>query len=289
MRALVTGAGGQVGRALLRFAPPGVVALGALHADLDIGDVRAVERVLAEQNPQVVINAAAFTAVDKAESEPEAAARVNAVGPRVLAEAAQAKNIRLIHVSTDFVFDGCAWLPYRVDAEPRPLSVYGRTKLDGECAIRSVLGNATIMLRTAWVYDAKGRNFLNTMLRLMRENGRVRVVADQVGTPTSADSVATALWRLAADGGLLGTFHWTDAGVASWYDFAVAIAEEGAAVGLVSDAVAVEPIATCDYPTPAKRPAYSVLDTRSTCEALGLRPIHWRTALKRVLGEMALA
>lgn len=289
MKVLVTGAGGQVGRALLRLAPAGVVAFGARHADLDIGDVRAVERVLADQDPQVVINAAAYTAVDKAESEPEAAARVNFIGPRLLAEAARARDIQLIHVSTDFVFDGCAWLPYRVDAEPRPQSVYGRTKLDGERAIRSVLGDAATILRTAWVYDATGRNFLNTMLRLMREKGRVRVVADQVGTPTSADSVATALWRLAADRGVSGTFHWTDAGVASWYDFALAIAEEGAAAGLLPDTVDVEPIATCDYPTLAKRPAYSVLDKRSTCEALGLRLVHWRAALRRVLGEMALA
>lgn len=289
MKVLVTGAGGQIGRALLRLAPTGVDVCGALRADLDISNARTVERVCAEYAPQVVINTAAYTAVDEAEKQPDAAALVNATGCRVLAETARAMHLRLIHVSTDFVFDGCAWVPYRVDSEPRPLSVYGRTKLDGECAIRSVLGDATTILRTAWVYDAAGRNFLTTMLRIMRENGGVKVVADQVGTPTSADSVAAALWRLASDGSPAGTFHWTDAGVASWYDFAVAIAEEGAAAGLLPNTVNVEPIATSDYPTPARRPAYSVLDKRSTCEALGLRLVHWRAALKRVLGEIALA
>jgi dTDP-4-dehydrorhamnose reductase len=289
VKVLVTGAGGQVGRALLRLTPPGAAVFGARHADLDISDPRAVERVLGELAPQVVINAAAYTDVDKAESEPQAAVRVNVVGPRVLAEAAQTLDIRLIHVSTDFVFDGYAWLPYQVDSEPKPLSVYGRTKLDGERAVYSVLGSTATILRTAWVYDAAGHNFLTTMLRIMRDNGGAKVVADQVGTPTSADSVAVALWRLAADGSPPGMFHWTNAGVASRYDFAVAIAEEAHAAGLLPKTVNVEPIATSDYPTPARRPAYSVLDKRSTCEALGLRPVHWRVALRRVLGELTLA
>jgi dTDP-4-dehydrorhamnose reductase len=289
MRVLVTGAGGQVGRALLRLAPPKAVVVGAPHTDLDIADVRAVDRVLSEHDPDVVINAAAYTDVDKAESEPEAAARVNAVAPRILAGAARTRGFRLIHVSTDFVFSGCTWQPYQVDSEPDPISVYGRTKLDGERAINSVLGSAATILRTAWVYDSRGRNFLNTMLRLMREKGKVRVVADQVGTPTSADSVATTLWHLAVESRLFGNFHWTDGGVASWYDFAVAIAEEGAAAGVLAGNVEIEPITTADYPRAARRPAYSVLDKRSTCEALGLRLVHWRAALRRVIGELALA
>lgn len=289
MRVLVTGAGGQVGRALLRHAPPNAVVLGARHADVDIGDIRAVERVLSEHDPGVVINAAAYTNVDMAESAPEAAARVNAVAPRILAEAARTRGFRLIHVSTDFVFSGCTWQPYRIDSEPDPISVYGRTKLDGERAVQSVLGSAATILRTAWVYDSRGRNFLNTMIRLMREKGKVRVVADQIGTPTSADSVATALWHLAVESDLLGNFHWTDGGTASWYDFAVAIAEEGAAAGILAGNVEIEPIATSDYPTAARRPAYSVLDKNSTCTALGLRLVHWRTALRRVVGELARA
>lgn len=289
MRVLVTGAGGQVGRALLRLAPPQAVVFSALHADLDIGNVRAVDRVLSEHDPDVVINAAAYTDVDKAESEPEKASHVNAVAPRILAEAARVRDFRLIHVSTDFVFSGCAWQPYRIDSEPGPICVYGRTKLDGERAVQSILGSAATILRTAWVYDSRGRNFLNTMLRLMREKGRVRVVADQIGTPTSADSVATTLWRLVTAGRLFGNFHWTDGGVASWYDFAVAIAEEGAATGILPDNVEVEPIATSEYVTAARRPAYSVLDKRSTCEALGLRLVHWRAALRRVIGEPAVA
>jgi dTDP-4-dehydrorhamnose reductase len=163
--------------------------------------------------------------------------------------------------------------------------VYGRTKLAGEQAVLEILPERSVIVRTAWVYAAEGSNFVRTMLRVMNASGAVRVVADQVGTPTAAASLAETLWKIASEPRITGIHHWTDAGVASWYDFAVAIAEEGAALNLVPPTVTVTPIATADYPTPARRPAYSVLD-KSSLAGYGLVPAHWRRRLRTVLGEM---
>ena len=289
MKVLVTGSTGQVGRAVLLQAPAALEVIGVARSDLDITDGDSVRKFVRACAPDVIVNAAAYTAVDRAEAEPDLARRVNVDGPYSLALAAEACGARLIHVSTDFVFDGSSSLPYKVDSAPAPVSVYGRTKLDGERAVQSVPGARAVVIRTAWVYDSVGRNFVSTMLRLMKEHGRVRVVDDQVGTPTSAGSVADAIWRAVGDARTSGIFHWTDAGVASWYDFAVAIADEAASCGLLPAAIRVEPIATSDYPTPARRPAYSVLDKRSTVALLGLEPVHWRRRLRPVLGEMQRA
>ncbi len=286
MRVLLTGARGQVGGTLLESAPGGSSVLGLSHADLDIADGEAVRACVAEHRADVIINAAAYTAVDKAQSQPDLARRVNAEGPRHLAAAARDCGARLIHISTDFVFDGTASAPYRPHAPTNPLSVYGRTKRDGELAVLDELPDRSTIVRTAWVYGAAGANFVRTMLRILGSQGSVRVVADQVGTPTAARSLAEVLWRIAARPDIRGIHHWTDAGVASWYDFAVAIAEEGAIVGLVPPTAAVIPIATEEYPTPAQRPAYSVLDKRSLV-SLGFEPLHWRVRLRSVLKEMA--
>jgi dTDP-4-dehydrorhamnose reductase len=270
---------------LLETRPESFEAIACTHADLDVGAGEAVRDAVGRHRPAVIINAAAYTAVDKAESEPEAAKRINADGPRLLAAAAREYSARLIHISTDFVFDGMASAPYGPDSATQPLSVYGRTKRDGERAVLEALPESSAIVRAAWVYAATGANFVRTMLRIMRANGAVRVVADQVGTPTAARFFAEALWRIAADPEIRGIHHWTDAGVASWYDFAVAIAEEGAQLGLVTPEVTVTPIATSDYPTPARRPSYSVLDKRSL-ESHGLTPIHWRKRLRVVLKEI---
>jgi dTDP-4-dehydrorhamnose reductase len=287
MRVLVTGAAGQVGQAVIRRAPGAAIVLGVTRDECDIADAVAVGACIRGFSPDVVVNAAAYTAVDKAESEPALAERVNAHGVRVLAEATRAADARLLHVSTDFIFDGKASAPYRTDSLPAPLNVYGATKLAGELEARSVSGLPLAILRTAWVYAASGRNFLTTMLHMMRERERVQIVTDQVGTPTAADSVADALWTLAARPELTGTYHWTDAGVASWYDFAVAIADEAAATGLLSRDVQVEPIAAHRFPTAALRPAYSVLDKESTASMLGLTGIHWRRRLREVIRGMS--
>lgn len=285
-RVLVTGAAGQLGRALVARVPAGIELRALDRAGLDVTDAASVARELDAFAPAVVINASAYTAVDRAEQDPEAAARANALGPRVLAEALAARGARLVHVSTDYVFDGRGCTPYAPDATPAPLGAYGRSKLEGERAVAAALGARATVLRTAWVYSSRGPSFLQTMLRLMRERGAVKVVDDQVGTPTATGPLAAALWQLAARDELGGIHHWTDAGTASWYDFAVAIAEEAFARGLLASRPSVAPIATRDYPTPARRPAYGVLDKRPTWAALGIEPVHWRTRLREVLQEI---
>ena len=285
MKALITGARGQVGRLLLETRPADMEAVALTHLDLDIANARAVSECILRERPELIINAAAYTAVDRAESEPEAARVINAEGPANLACAAKDIGARLIHISTNFVFDGKASTPYRPDAPTNPLSVYGKTKREGEVAVVQLLGARAAIVRTAWVYAAHGANFMHTMLRVMRARGEVRVVADQVGTPTCARSLAHALWHIAARQEIHGTHHWTDAGVASWYDFAVAIAEEGAQLGLLPPTVSVTAIATEEYPTPARRPPYSVLDKR-TLTSIGLMARHWRYRLREVMKEL---
>lgn len=282
--ALITGASGQVGRALLSRVPGNVEATGLTHRELDIGNASQVDETVRKLSPDVIINAAAYTAVDRAESEPDAARSGNEIGPRNIALAARGRGARLLHFSTDFVFDGQSSTPYRTDTPTRPVSVYGSTKLAGERAVLEVLPDA-LVLRTAWVYAAQGKNFVLTMLRLMKEKGEVRVVADQIGTPTSATSLAGAAWGLLAAPGARGLHHWTDGGVASWYDFAVAIAEEAHAIGLLGSLPKVVAIQTADYPTPARRPSYSVLD-KSSVKQVGLVPDHWRQELRTVLREI---
>jgi dTDP-4-dehydrorhamnose reductase len=281
MKVLITGANGQLGRALQATAPLGVSIIAAGSAELDIGDAAAVDALLLAERPDAIFNAAAYTAVDKAESEEALATRTNSEGVANLARGAAAIGARLVHVSTDFVFNGLSGVPYLPDAPTAPLGVYGRTKRQGELAA----GPDALVVRTAWVYGSRGGNFVRTMLRLMAERDEVRVVADQIGTPTFAASLADALWRLHA-AGAKGLFHYTDSGAASWYDFAVAIQEEALAIGLLQHAVPVIPIATSDYPTPAARPHYSVLDKSATFALLGGAAPHWRVNLRKMLKDI---
>ena len=284
--AVITGGAGQVAVELVRTAPPEwrVVALDAKA--LDVTDPIALRDVFARERPALVINAAAYTAVDAAESDAGAAEAVNERGAGQVAGAATSANARVIHLSTDFVFDGAQGAAYRPDDEPRPLGVYGRTKLAGE---REVLGRhpSALVVRTAWVYSSHGRNFVRSMLALMRDRAAITVVADQVGTPTWARGLAHAIWAAANRPALNGILHWTDAGVASWYDFAVAIRDEAIALHLLDYAAPVRPIRTDEYPTAARRPAFSVLDKSATWSALGLEPVHWRTNLRLMLRELA--
>jgi len=287
MRALITGSGGQVGRELVRGAPPGAQVRALSHSELDISDAAAVQAIVKEFAPTLIINAAAYTAVDRAETERDLAWKANALAPGLLAEAAAVQgHCRLIHISTDYVFSGERSRPYQTDDEPGPINEYGRSKLEGERAVLQALSTRALIVRSSWVYGAHGRNFLHTMLRLMRERRAVRVVADQIGSPTAAASLATALWAFAVRPGLSGVHHWTDAGVASWYDFAVAIADQAAVAGLVPAGVEVTPIATADFPTPARRPVCSLLDKTHTIAALGAGPEHWARSLKTTLRSM---
>lgn len=276
MRVLIAGAGGQLGRALQATAPAGITVTAPPEAEFDITNIATVAAVIRATTPDLLINAAAYTAVDKAEADEATARRINADAVAILAAHAP----KLVHVSTDFIFDGTASRPYAPGAAANPLSVYGATKLAGEVAA----GPEALIVRTAWVYAAQGNNFVHTMLRLMAERPEIRVVADQIGTPTHADGLARTLWSLiAAD--KKGIFHWTDAGMASWYDFAVAIQEEALEIGLLTRAVPIIPIRTEDYPTPAQRPAYGVLDKTSTWAITGIAA-HWRTELRLCLNTI---
>lgn len=284
MKALVTGAGGQLGVALLASAPAGWAAVGLTRAELDIGDLAAARATLRAHAPDLVLNAAAYTAVDRAENESEAAHRINRDGARFVAEAAKEVGARLVHVSTDFVFDGRAGRPWRPDDPTGPLNVYGASKLAGEAAV-AIAAPEALIVRTGWVYGPLGANFLATMLRLMNSRPELRVIADQIGTPTSTLDLATALWSLGRTQAS-GILHYANAGAASWYDFAVAIAEEAVAAGLLEQAPPIIPIATSDYPTPAARPTFSVLDKTAAYALLGGPAPHWRAALRAVLTKM---
>lgn len=281
MKVLIVGGKGQLGRGLAATAPADAEIVSHDIDTLDITDPAAVLAVAREVRPDVIFNAAAYTAVDKAESDEEAAHAVNALAVGNLAAAARDVGARFVHVSTDFVFDGLSGVPYRPDAPTAPLGVYGRTKLAGE----ELAGEDALIVRTAWVYAPTGGNFVRTMLRLMGERPEVRVVADQVGTPTYAPGLAAALWTMAGQG-VSGLHHYTDAGACSWYDFAVAIQEEGLAAGLLDKTVPVIPINASDYPTPATRPHYSVLDKTSTFAILGGPTPHWRANLRKMIAEI---
>ncbi|MCB1687826.1 MAG: dTDP-4-dehydrorhamnose reductase [Halioglobus sp.] len=283
-KVLVLGAGGQLGRELQRTVPAGVECVPRTRAELDIADASAVAECLADIQPELVVNAAAYTAVDKAESEKAAAHRGNAEAPGVVAAACAQRGLRFIHISTDFVFDGRASEPYRPEAATAPLGEYGRSKLEGEVAVQSALPEALI-LRTGWVYSSFGGNFVKTMLRLMGERDELGVVTDQVGTPTWAHGLAEAVWAAAARPQLQGIYHWSDAGVCSWYDFAVAICEEALALNLLSKPVKVRPISAAEYPTPAQRPAYSVLDKTSSWRDFAMEGVHWRRQLRAMLAD----
>lgn len=280
MKALILGAGGQLGRALVATAPATVQAIGFTSGQLDITDAAAVACAVDLAQPTVILNAAAYTAVDRAEQDQFVAHAVNALAVEHLAAAARKADASLLHVSTDFVFDGTSGTPYTPDASTNPLSVYGHTKLAGELAA----GPDALVVRTAWVYAAQPGNFVHTMLRLMADRDEVRVVADQIGTPTWATSLAEALWRLAPMQ-ITGVLHYTDSGAASWYDFAVAIHEEALALGILQRPVRIVPITTANYPTPARRPTYSILDKTATFQALGGPAPHWRENLRLMLKE----
>lgn len=275
---LITGANGQLGQALITSAPPNaeVVALG--RGQLDITDRIAVVGRIQEIKPDWVINAAAYTAVDRAEQESDLAFAVNGQAPGYLAEALAKTGGRLLHISTDFVFDGQRSTPYPPAATPNPLNVYGESKLMGEQAVQDRLGETALIVRTAWVYDATHRNFVTTMLRLMGEKPEVRVVADQVGTPTATATLARVLWWGLSQN-WQGFYHVTDAGVASWYDFAVAIQHYGRQLNLLERSVPVVPVTTAEFPTAARRPAYSVLDKSHTWRQMQDLPLHWQQTL----------
>ncbi len=282
MKVLVLGGGGQVAGAVMAAVPPGFKTVAKSRAELDICDEKALVRTLADTGATWVVNAAAYTAVDLAEDQAAQAIAVNDTAVGAMAAAALTMGCRLLHLSTDFVFDGESNRAYRPHDRPNPLSVYGSSKLGGERHVLNADASG-IVLRTAWVYAPVGRNFVLTMLRLMREKDQLNVVCDQIGAPTAAAGIGTAIWSLIGADVPGGVYHWTDLGVASWYDFAVAIQEEALARGLLCRSVPIAPISSADYPTRARRPAFSVLDCSSTRALIKAPAQHWRHNLRSML------
>jgi dTDP-4-dehydrorhamnose reductase len=286
MRVLVLG-GGQIAKAVGAAVPAEHEVAIRKHAELDIIDPSALARALAEVKPDWIVNAAAYTAVDLAEDDAARAIAVNDTAVASIAAAAARQGSRLLHLSTDFVFDGESKRAYLPADRTHPLSVYGASKLGGEAHVAA--SGAGIVLRTSWVYAASGRNFVLTMLRLMREKDQIGVVSDQIGAPTWAASAAAAIWGLIDVQAAPGIYHWTDLGVASWYDFAVAIQDEALARGLLSRAVPILPIHSSEYPTRAQRPAFSVLDSALTRSLIRAPARHWRHNLRMMLDELRAA
>jgi dTDP-4-dehydrorhamnose reductase len=297
MKVLLTGAAGQLGQALMAARPEGVQLIACTRAELDLADPAACRAAVASHRPDWVLNAGAYTAVDKAESEPELAQAVNAGAPAAFAEALAETGGRLLQVSTDFVFNGSQGSPYRPEQALDPLGVYGATKAAGDQAALALPGAR--VLRTSWVYGPAGKNFCLTMLRLhglkAAAGEPLGVVADQVGCPTATHTLAAACWRAIGASATPSDaepaqqpriLQWSDAGAACWYDFAVAIGELGVAAGLIYKAALVRPLTTADYPTPAQRPSYSLLDCTASRAALALEPLHWRAALAEVLASL---
>lgn len=312
-RILVSGGGGQLGQAIgwlkssranarvqtdpasasARFMHKSVRQTESLHilprSDLDITDRESIQQALERYRPDVLINTAAYTAVDKAESEPETAYLVNALAPGLLAQACAQHGIGLIHVSTDYVFDGQAAQPYTEDAPTGPMSIYGRSKLDGEQAVLAALPSAVIV-RTSWVFSQFGNNFLKTMLRLGRERRELSIVSDQVGGPSYAPHIAQVLLLLARRlvtgvQAPCGIYHYAGQPDVSWYDFAQEIFHQAVQIGLLSESPSLRPISTCQYPTPARRPAQSGLSQIRLDKLLGAQaiPRDWRDGVRTSL------
>lgn len=282
MKILVTGSKGQLGSSLRRVFDndPAIDATYTDHATLDITDRDAVYRFLGDNKFDIVVNCAAYTAVDKAESDEILASALNTGAVGNLAEAAVKNGTRVIHISTDYVFSGQGCRPYEENDEPYPQSIYGRTKLEGEALLTSFCQNALI-IRTAWLYSEFGGNFVKTMLRLAETRPEINVVADQIGTPTYAGDLAEAIHRIVSSGEWKpGIYHFTDEGVASWYDFTKAIFE------ISGRDVKVNPIKTSEYPTQANRPLYSVLSKKKIKKAFGLEIPYWRDSLKTCISQL---
>lgn len=289
---LLTGCLGQLGSTIqLHWGASQLAASHELLAvdidQLDLTDAEDVTAYLNQLKPAVIINAAAYTNVDGAEADEELAYAVNAEAVSCLVSWCAANPCRLIQVSTDFVFDGSQREPYKPDAAPAPLSVYGASKLAGEKDILARLPQAGIIVRTSWLYSEFGGNFVKTMLRIMGDKSELKVVNDQIGSPTSAHTLTQFLFELIQSETSRGIYHWTDGGEISWFDFAEEIYAQGKLVGLLANDVRISPIPSAEYPTPATRPRYSVLDRSSSLALAGFEPQSWRSALQHVVRNLA--
>ncbi len=286
MKVIVIGKNGQLARELCLTKPNylDVIFLGS--KDVDIFDTVELLGKLKVFSPKVIINCSAYTAVDRAESDIEAARRVNEVGVANLTQYCKLTGTRLIHVSTDFVFDGVKSVPYLPKDNTNPLGVYGKTKLAGEKIIAEKIPDQSVIVRTSWLYSSFGTNFVKTMLKLMSERDFLGVVSDQVGSPTWAKGLADWIWKIYDKNSQIGIFHWSDLGVASWYDFSVAIQELANQKSILNSSTVITPIHSSEYSMSADRPSYSVLDTSKARSISGVVGIHWRKQLSKMLEEL---
>ncbi len=288
VRVLLTGAGGQLGRALAASVPASVALHACTSGELDVRDEPAVERAVRDLRPHVLLNAAAFTGVDAAESQEDEARAVNATGAANLARHAHAAGARLVHCSTDYVFDGQASRPYEPEDDAAPINAYGRTKLEGERLVLAMHPDAAVV-RTAWLHSGHAPNFVATTVARLRNGTSMQVVDDQYGTPTRAAHLAEAIWRIAARPAIRGLLHFTDAGVASWYDVAACIHDTLRRDGVLAGDATVQPVPTARAPRPAVRPAYAVLAKHGTWARLDWTPGHWSTGVIASVRELVHA
>jgi dTDP-4-dehydrorhamnose reductase len=285
MKVLLLGANGQLGWELKRTCPQGIILTTCDYPKIDFLSSTSIITCIETAQPDWIINAAAYTAVDKAEQERETADRINHTAVRQIAGLCRQNNTRLIQISTDFVFNGKAHRPYLPQDTPDPISVYGKTKLKGEQAVLEILKDDAAIIRTAWLYSSHGANFVKSMLNFFETKSELNIIDEQIGSPTWAHGLAHVSWK-AMDKTLTGIHHFTDAGIASWYDFATAIQEEALSLNLIQKEIPINPIPASQYPTPAERPFYSVLDKTSLWQALDLKPVHWRKQLRSMLKEL---
>lgn len=284
MKILITGAGGQVATELSRVLEDWDIVLRS-RSELDITNHEALEHEIRTVNPDWVVNAAAYTAVDRAEDDEDVAYAVNAEAPGKMAQIiATMPNTRLLHISTDYVFDGDSTKSYTPTDQTNPLNIYGKSKLAGEMQILHALQEDMLVIRTGWVYSASGNNFVKTMMRLMQDRDTLNVVDDQVGSPTWAYDFARVI-RMAMEKDIRGLHHWTDAGVASWFDFAKAVWRKGKFFGVLDESITILPVSSSEYPTKAKRPGFTIMDKSSLRSAIGYKGMHWGDALELMIQE----
>lgn len=290
MKVLLTGSTGQLGQEILISKPKNIHLIAPTRSELDLSNKESCEKFIIEKKPNWVINCAAFTAVDNAENEIKLSKQINSYGPEALLKGLNKINGNLLHISTDFVFNGEQNFPYLENQITSPINHYGYTKALGEKLILNSAENRNnfIILRTSWVISSKGENFVLKMLKLHSEKDYLHVIFDQIGAPTSAKELAKVCWRILDvknDKKLPPILHWSDSGVTSWYDLSEAIGEIALDLGIINKRAKVYPIRTKEYPSPAIRPKFSLLDLQKTSEHLGLTPNHWRKNLKEILAE----
>lgn len=285
MKVLITG-NGQLANDLLDTCPESVALVHCPRSELDVTSPENCQQIVSKHNPDWIINAAAYTAVDKAESDQESAYSVNKQGVANLANCAKNARARLIHVSTDFVFNGNNCVPYKETDPTDPIGVYGASKLEGEKELLRILDDG-IVVRTSWVYSKHGNNFVKTMLNLMKTKEKLGVIVEQIGSPTWSAGFANTLWQMVQKNSSAGIYHWSDGGVCSWYDFSVAIQRQALELGLLDKAIPIQPIPTSAYPTPAARPNYSVMDKTKIEQELGISTVHWQTQLREMLLQLS--